>query len=84
MLKKLREAITGKDNHSFHCHIDELEKLLQDGDMMRELLDATGILAYAASVGFQPAVETVIQKGAGMEYTNTINGTFTQHNLTDQ
>ena len=72
MLKKLREAITGKDEDLFHRHIDELEKLLQDGDGMRELLDATGTLAYAAYVGFQPAVETlVIRKGAGMEYINT-------------
>ena len=69
---KLREAITGKDEDLFHCHIDELEKLLQDDDRMRELLDATGTLAYAAYVGFQPAVETlVIRKGAGMEYINT-------------
>ena len=72
MLKKLREAITGKDEDLFHHHIDELEKLLQDDDRMRELLDGTGTLAYAAYVGFQPAVETlVIRKGAGMEYTNT-------------
>ena len=67
MLKKLREAIASKDEYLFHHHIDELEKLLQDNDRMRELLDATGTLAYAAYVGFQPAVETVIQKGAGME-----------------
>ena len=72
MLKKLREAIGGKNEDLFHRHIDELEKLLQDDDRMRELLDATGTLAYAAYVGFQPAVETlVIRKGAGMEYTNT-------------
>ena len=72
MLKKLREAIRGKDEDLFHRHIDELEKLLQDDDRMRELLDATGTLAYAAYVGFQPAVETlVIRKGAGMEYINT-------------
>ena len=71
MLKKLREAITGKDEDLFHHHVDVLEKLLQDDDRMRELLDATGTLAYAAYVGFQPAVETVIWKGAGMEYINT-------------
>ena len=72
MLKKLREAITGKDEDLFHRHINELQKLLQDDDRMRELLDATGTLAYAAYVGFQPAVETlVIRKGAGMEYINT-------------
>ena len=72
MLKKLREAITGKDEDLFHRHINELQKLLQDDDRMRELLDVTGTLAYAAYVGFQPAVETlVIRKGAGMEYINT-------------
>ena len=66
ILKKLREAITGKDEDSLHCHIDELEKLLQDNVRMRELLDASGILTYAAFVGLQPAMETVIQKGAGI------------------
>ena len=72
MLKKLREAITGKDEDLFHRHINELQKLLQDDDRMRELLDVTGTLAYAAYVGFHPAVETlVIRKGAGIEYTNT-------------
>ena len=66
MLKKLREAIASKDEYLFHQCIDEIEKLVQDNDWRRELLDATGTLAYAAYVGFQPAVETVIQKGAGI------------------
>jgi len=33
---------------------------------MKELLD--GSLAYAAFIGFQPAVETLIQRGGGKEY----------------
>ena len=66
MLKKLREAIASKDEYLFYHCIDEIEKFVQDNDRRRELLDATGTLAYAAYVGFHPAVETVIQKGAGI------------------
>ena len=66
MLKKLREAIASKDEYLFHRCIDEVEKLVQDNDRRRELLDATGTLGYAVYVGFHPAVETVIQKGAGI------------------
>ena len=36
---------------------------------MKDLLD--GSLAYAAYTGFQPALETLIQKGAGKEYSFT-------------
>ena len=34
---------------------------------MKELLDDS--LAYAAYIGFQPAVETLIQSGGGKGYT---------------
>ena len=64
ILKKLREAIKEKDEDSFHRHIIGFE-LLQDEERTKELLD--GSLTYAAYIGFQPAVETFIQKGAGKE-----------------
>ena len=65
--KKLREAIKEKDEDSFHHCLSGLAELLQDDNRMKELLD--GSLAYAAYIGFQPAVETLIQKGAGMKYS---------------
>ena len=54
-MKKLREAIKDKDENSFHRHLSGLDELLQDDNKMKELLD--GSLAYAAFIGFQPAVE---------------------------
>ena len=65
-MKKLREAIKDKDENSFHRHLSGLDELLQDDNKMKELLD--GSLAYAAFIGFQPAVETLIQRGGGKEY----------------
>ena len=38
--------------------------------MMKELLDDS--LAYAAYTGFQPAVETLIQKGGGKKYSSIV------------
>ena len=67
LLKKLREAIKRKDEDSFHRHLSGLDELPQDDNEMKVLLD--GSLAYAAYTGFQPAVETLIQKGGGKEYT---------------
>ena len=67
LLEKLKEAIKEKDEDSFHRHLSGLDELLQDDKMMKELLD--GSLAYAAYIGFQPAVETLIQKGGGKKYS---------------
>ena len=65
--KKLRGAIKKKDEDSLHRHLSGLDELLQDDKMMKELLDDS--LAYAAYTGFQPAVKTLIQKGAGKKYS---------------
>ena len=67
LLKNLREAIKEKDEVSFHHYLSGIDELLQDDNRMTELLDDS--LAHAAYMGFQPAVETLIQKGAGKEYT---------------
>ena len=64
-MKKLREAIKEKNEDSFHRHLSWLDELLQDDIRMKDLLN--GSLTYAAYIGFQPAVETLIQKGAGKE-----------------
>ena len=66
-MKKLREAIKEKNEESFHRHLSGLDKLLQDDIRMKDLLNDS--LTYAAYIGFQPAVETLIQKGAGKEYS---------------
>ena len=68
--KKLREAIKEKDEDSFHRHLSGLYKLLKDKNKRKELLD--GSLAYAAYTGFQPAAETLIQKGAGKKYDTIV------------
>ena len=50
---------------SFHCQLDELEGLLQNSERMKGLLEADGVLCYAAYVGSNPVVVTLIQKGVG-------------------
>ena len=62
---KLRQDIKEKNENLFHRHLIGFE-LLQDENRIKELLDRS--LAYAAYIGFQPAVETFIQKGAGNNY----------------
>ena len=52
---------------SFHCHLDELERLLSDDDKMKRRI-RQNVLCYAAFVGLNPVVEAVIQKGVGKEY----------------
>ena len=52
---------------SFHRHLDELERIVQNNDWMKELLEEDGVLCYAAWVGSNPVVETVIEKGVGKE-----------------
>ena len=50
---------------SFHRQLDELEGLLQNSERMKGLLETDGILCYAAYVGSNPVVQTLIQKGVG-------------------
>ena len=52
---------------SFHLHLDELERLLSDEDKKKGQIRQR-ILCYAAFVGSNPVVETLIQKGVGKEF----------------
>ena len=52
---------------SFHRHFDELERIVQNNDRMKVLLEEDGVLCYAASIGSYPVVETLIEKGVGKE-----------------
>ena len=52
---------------SFHRHLDELEKIVQNNERMKVLLEKDGVLCYAASIGSNPVVETLIEKGVGKE-----------------
>ena len=53
---------------SFHHHLDELEKIVQSNEQMKELLHHDGTLCLAVYVGSNPVVETLIQKGVGKNY----------------
>ena len=52
---------------SFHRHLDELERLLSDNDKKKRRMKSRA-LSFAASVGSNPVVETLIHKGVGKEY----------------
>ena len=51
---------------SFHRHLDELERLLSDDDKKKRQIKIRA-LSFAAFVGSNPVVETLIQKGVGKE-----------------
>ena len=63
----LRESIKGNNVDSFHRHLDELERIVQNNEWMKELLEEDGVLCYAAWIGSNPVVETLIEKGVGEE-----------------
>ena len=63
-MKTLRESIKGDDVDSFHCQLDQLERIVQK-ERMKGLLKEDGTLCYAAHVGSYPMVNALIQKGAG-------------------
>ena len=60
----LREATKYNDMDSFHIHLDELERHLNDDDMEKRRIKQS-VLCYAAHLGSTPIVEAVIQKGVG-------------------
>ena len=66
----LRESIKENDVDSFHRHLDELGRVVQNNDQIKELLEEAGTLCLAAHVGSNPVVETLIQKGVGKKYVN--------------
>ena len=62
---------------SFHHHLDELERVVQNSERMKALLEEDGVLCYAAYSGLNRLVETLIQKGVGKEKTYSIVGNIT-------
>ena len=54
---------------SFHCHLDELERLLSDDDWKKRRIKES-VLCYAAHLGSTPVVEALIQNGVGKKYYN--------------
>ena len=52
---------------SFHRHLNELERVVQNSERMKQLLEEEEPLSYAAFLGSTPVVETLIQKGVGEE-----------------
>ena len=67
VLKQLRESIKGNNVDSFHHHLNELERVVQNNERMGQLLEEDGLLCLAASLGSNAVVETLIQKGIGKE-----------------
>ena len=57
---------------SFHRDLDELERVVQNKQRMKELLEQDGTLCYSAYIGSNPMVETLIQKGVGKEKIDPI------------
>ena len=65
VLTTLQESIKANNVDSFHRHLNELERVVQNNERMRRLLEEDGVLCYAASLGSTPVVETLIRKGVG-------------------
>ena len=63
---------------SFHHHFDELERLFNDDDKKKRRMKSRA-LAFAAFVGSNPVVETLIQKGVGKVYKWPITRNVTSH-----
>jgi len=52
---------------SFHRHLNELERVVQNNNRIKELLNESGLLCLAAFIGSNPAMEKLIRKGVGKE-----------------
>ena len=65
LLKTLRDSVKEKDVDSFHCQLEDLERVVQNNERMRQLLEEAVLLCLAAHMGSTPVVETLIQKGVG-------------------
>ena len=61
----LQNNIAQNDVESFHCHLDELVRLHQNDKWLKKLSEK--LLCYAAYVGSNPVIETLIQNGVGEE-----------------
>ena len=67
VLKPLRESIKANNVDLFHRHLTELERVVENNERMRRLLEEDGTLCLASHIGSTPVVETLIQKGVGKE-----------------
>ena len=65
MLEALKKSILENNEESFHQHLAELERLLQDNGTVREWLVTSGALNSAAEVGSIPMIDTLLKKGLG-------------------
>ena len=61
----LQSSIKENDVDSFHCHLDKLVRLHQNDKWLKKLPEES--LCYAAYVGSNPVIETLIQNGVGEE-----------------
>ena len=66
--------------NSFHCHLDELERLLSDEDKKKGQIKES-VLCYAAHLGSTLVVETLIEKGVGKKYYNQNRNTSVETGL---
>ena len=64
-MELLKKSIQENNEESFHQHLAELERLLQDSGTVREWLATSGALNYATDVGTIPMIDTLVQKGLG-------------------
>ena len=65
----LRNATKNNDVDSFHCHLDELKRLLS-GDDKRKIQIEQSVLCFAAYCGSTPVVDALIHNGVGKEFYN--------------
>ena len=63
---------------SFHHHLDELERLLSDDDKEKGRMKSRA-LCFAAFVGSNPVVKTLIHKGVGKKYKWPTTRNTTSH-----
>ena len=68
VLKTLRVSIKENNVDSFHHHLNELERVVQNNEKMRRLPEE--LLSYAAYCGSTPVVEALIEKGVGKVFYN--------------
>ena len=65
--KLLRNTIEKNDVKSFHCHLDELERLPYGDEKMKVQIKERA-LCYAAYIGSNRMIETLVQEDIGKEH----------------
>ena len=67
-MKTFIKAIEEKNEDSFNHHLEELQNLFQDEYQLKELLDESGAMIWAAYARSNSMVQTLLQKGAGKDF----------------